>query len=106
MLIRVAKQGGNEVDGRTLLTWAEEPFSGSGTFSPGPRTTVNFPVAIFIRQYKGKEYEVLLLWGWRVERDGNEYRSPSAAAAAIAGHPVNGWLFWRYEDDGGRTADR
>jgi len=29
-----------------------------------------------------------------VEHDGKRYRSLSAAAKAITGHAINGWLFW------------
>lgn len=33
--------------------------------------------------------------GRAVEYEGSRYTSLSAAARAITGHPINGWLFWQ-----------
>jgi len=30
----------------------------------------------------------------RLEVNGTQYKSPSAAAKALAGHEINGWVFW------------
>ncbi len=106
LLIRVAKQVGNGGDGRALLTWAEELLSGAGAASAKAKartkTEVSFPVSVFAH-HKGKKYDALLLQDCKIQLDGKVYRSPSAAAAAIAGYryPVNGWRFWRYRNEKG-----
>lgn len=38
--------------------------------------------------------------GW-IDLNGQRYNSPSAAAAKICGHAMNGWRFWRYRDGSG-----
>lgn len=55
---------------------------------------VRFPAGTEFRaHYKGQLYlarveDGALAW------NGNRYDSPSAAAMAITGNPVNGWTFW------------
>lgn len=100
LLIRVAKQVGNDVDRRALLTWAEELLSGAETTLRKANAGITFPVSIFARP-KGKRHDALLLQGWKVQMNGKHHRSPSAAATAIAGYPVNGWRFWRYRNETG-----
>jgi site-specific DNA-methyltransferase (adenine-specific) len=36
--------------------------------------------------------------GLQVRGKGRVYNSPSAAARAVTGRPVNGWTFWRLPD--------
>lgn len=101
LLIRVAKQVGNGVDERALLTWAEELLYSGGIPSARPaKTVVSFPVSIFAR-HKGKKHDALLLQGWKVQLNGKLYRKPSGPAMAITGYPVNGWIFWRYRNERG-----
>jgi hypothetical protein len=35
-----------------------------------------------------------------LEVNGKTYRSLSTAAGALAGHPVNGWTYWRLRSSG------
>lgn len=55
---------------------------------------VHFPSGTEFRAtYKGQTlYGKVDSGGFVV--DGKRFNSPSAAAVAIAGHPVNGWTFW------------
>ena len=32
---------------------------------------------------------------------GGKYKSPSAAASAVAGHPMSGWRFWKFKNEKG-----
>jgi Protein of unknown function (DUF2924) len=43
--------------------------------------------------HKGRVYEGFVISG-ALNVKGRDYQSPSAAAAAITGYPVNGWNFW------------
>lgn len=55
---------------------------------------VSFPhTTQFRATYKGKQYQGKVENGALVV-DGERYSSPSAAAVAITGNPVNGWRFW------------
>ncbi len=55
---------------------------------------VRFPSGTDFRStYKGKTYTGRVQGGALVV-DGERYESPSAAAVAITGSPVNGWRFW------------
>ncbi len=94
LLIRVAKQVKDVADQRALLTLAEELLSKAASSAP-PNPEVTYPVIVFAR-YKGNDYQGKLLQGWKIERDGNEFPSPSAAAVDITGNPANGWRFWHY----------
>ncbi|HEY0974400.1 MAG TPA: DUF2924 domain-containing protein [Solimonas sp.] len=47
----------------------------------------------FRATYKGQQYIALVKDGALV-MNGKRYTSPSAAAVAITGNPVNGWRFW------------
>lgn len=40
-----------------------------------------------------------------VHVEGRVYPSLSTAARAVAGHAVNGWVYWRLADSGTRLAD-
>jgi len=52
-------------------------------------------------RFKGQTYSATIVEaedvpaGRMVEYDGECYPSLSAAAKAITGHSINGWLFWR-----------
>ena len=46
--------------------------------------------------YKGKEYVASLRKDGYISSAGQKYSSPSAAATAVVGRPVNGWRFWHY----------
>jgi hypothetical protein len=58
------------------------------------------PAEIF-GKYKGKEYTAIVTAAGTIKVDlgnveiGEEYNSPSLAAMAITGKPVNGWTFWK-----------
>jgi hypothetical protein len=101
LLIRVAKQIGDETARGALLTWAEELLSRSGMPPPEPNPDVVYPVSVFAR-HRGNKYDGQLLKDWKIERNGNLPSSPSAAAGAITGYPVNGWRFWRYINQHGQ----
>jgi len=47
----------------------------------------------FRATYKGRQHTALVKNG-ALEMNGKRYASPSAAAIAITGNPVNGWRFW------------
>jgi hypothetical protein len=98
LLIRVANQIQDNVDRRSLLSWADEILASSGDeeISNEPNR-LSFPIPIF-RVYKREVYDARLLKGWRIEIDGKEYPNPSAAARYISDNSENGWLVWRYVD--------
>ena len=58
----------------------------------------------FSAKFKGQTYSATIVEaedvpaGRMVEYDGERYTSLSAAAKAITGHSINGWLFWRAGD--------
>lgn len=56
------------------------------------------PGTKLVGQYKGVEYTaeaVMTKDGLRYRlADGQEFKSPSAAGAAVIGHSCNGWAFW------------
>jgi hypothetical protein len=55
---------------------------------------VRFPAGTEFRAaYKGNTYTGIVQSG-RLVVEGKGYESPSAAAVAITGNPVNGWTFW------------
>lgn len=55
---------------------------------------VRFPVSTEFRaNYKG-QVRTGRIEGGGLTVDGKRYESPSAAAVAITGSPVNGWRFW------------
>jgi hypothetical protein len=55
--------------------------------------------------YKGQTYLARVSSG-ALELGGKKFDSPSAAAMSITGHPVNGWIFWKYRLPGqGKWAD-
>ena len=55
---------------------------------------VRFPSGTEFRaSYKGQTYYGKVESGGLVF-DNKRFHSPSAAAVAITGHPVNGWTFW------------
>lgn len=100
LLIRgVANQLPNGSDLRRQLEWALEILANS---EHEPITTepsgLSFPIPVF-RRYKGEFYSGQLLKGWRIQLNGEVYRSPSAAAVAISGHSEDGWRVWRYVDE-------
>ena len=55
-------------------------------------------------RFKGQTYSATIVeaedspTGKVVEYDGKRYTSPSAAAKAVTGHSINGWLFWQASD--------
>jgi len=55
---------------------------------------VRFPSGTELRAtYRGQTYYGKVESG-RLVVDNRRFHSPSAAAVAITGHPVNGWIFW------------
>jgi hypothetical protein len=64
---------------------------------------VHFPEGTDFRaKYKGTHYTGRVQAGSLVV-EGNSYDSPSAAAVAITGNPVNGWRFWECQLPGKPT---
>ncbi|OGU24884.1 MAG: hypothetical protein A2X66_06130 [Ignavibacteria bacterium GWA2_54_16] len=51
--------------------------------------------------YKGKEYSATVDEQGRIELDGTLFNSPSAAATHVTKGPKDGWILWRYQDEGG-----
>ncbi len=71
---------------------AAAPSSGGGT--PWVSKGVVFPHGTEFRAtYKGQQYTGMVQNGALV-LNGKRFSSPSAAAVAITGNPVNGWMFW------------
>lgn len=55
---------------------------------------VRIPLGTELRKtYKGSTYSARVEGG-ALSLNGTRYQSPSAAAVAITGNPVNGWRFW------------
>lgn len=55
---------------------------------------VRFPAGTEFRAtYKGQTH-LARVEGGALKLNGKRYESPSAAAVAITGNPVNGWRFW------------
>ena len=55
---------------------------------------VSFPHGTEFRAtYKGQQFSAIVKNGALV-MNGKRFTSPSAAAVAITGNPVNGWRFW------------
>ncbi|MFZ2540477.1 MAG: DUF2924 domain-containing protein [Gallionella sp.] len=55
---------------------------------------VSFPHGTEFRaNYKGQQFSAIVKNGALV-MNGKRFTSPSAAAVAITGNPVNGWRFW------------
>lgn len=50
--------------------------------------------------YKGNRYEGRLTGDGKLAVEGQQPTSLSTAAKAICGRPVNGWAFWKVEEDG------
>jgi hypothetical protein len=72
------------------------PAGGSAPASAGEWVTkgVRFPAGTEFRAgYKGRTYLARVENGALV-LNGERFDSPSAAAMAITGKPVNGWTFW------------
>jgi Restriction Enzyme Adenine Methylase Associated/Protein of unknown function (DUF2924) len=76
--------------------------------SPGDWVTkgVRLPAGTELRAtYKGQTHLARVSSG-ALELGGKRFDSPSAAAMSITGHPVNGWMFWKYRLPGqGKWAD-
>ena len=54
-----------------------------------------------IAKFKGNDLPAILLPEGQIEFAGKEYDSPSMAAkAATDGASINGWMFWKIEQDG------
>ena len=47
--------------------------------------------------HKGKEHEAVVRNG-KIEFNEKQFPSPSGAAVAATGYPVNGWRFWQFFD--------
>ncbi len=63
------------------------PWEVSGTkFPQGSDFTV---------EYKRTSYGAKVVDGKLELSDGSRFSTPSAAAVHIAGHPINGWRFWK-----------
>lgn len=77
------------------------PSRGSATMpapvpAPGDWITkgVRFPAGTEFRtSYKGQTY-LARVEGGALVLNGKRFDSPSAAAMAVTGNPVNGWTFW------------
>jgi len=95
---------------RELLRLPKEPARTvrSDVPSPGDWVTkgVRVPAGTELRAtYKGQTYLGRVNSG-ALELGGKRFDSPSAAAMSVTGHPVNGWIFWKYRLPGqGKWAD-
>ncbi len=84
---------------RELLCLERAPSQARPSFAepdgiPWVTKGVSFPHGTEFRtNYKGQEYLGRVQNGALVV-NGKRYGSPSAAAVAITGNPVNGWRFW------------
>lgn len=81
---------------RRLLDLEEQPVK----MVRGNKTGLNVGDGVVLpdgtqlrKKYKGQLYEVAVTNG-RIIYNGKGYTSPSGAAVAITGSPVNGWRFW------------
>jgi hypothetical protein len=81
---------------RHLLDLEEQPIK----MVRGNKTGLNIGDGVVLpdgtqlrKKYKGQLYEVTVTNG-RIIYNGKGYTSPSGAAVAITGSPVNGWRFW------------
>jgi hypothetical protein len=64
----------------------------SGLFQPGTELR---------GKYKGADYTAITDEEGKIHLRGKVFNSPSMAAIDIAGHPKDGWLFWRYKNEKG-----
>jgi hypothetical protein len=83
---------------RQVLGLANQKTPATARSSPAPgewvTKGVRFPAGTEFRaNYKGKTYLARAENGALV-LNGRRFDSPSAAAMAITGKPVNGWTFW------------
>jgi len=90
----------------TTLPKTVPPQTSSPQFDPsfesGSWTTkgVTFPAGTEFRaRYKGENIRGRVEAGALVV-NGKRFESPSAAAVAISGNPVNGWVFWECKKPG------
>ncbi len=51
--------------------------------------------------YKGQEYTAQVDDAGMIHIDQKVYNSPSLAATHITHRPMNGWTFWRYQNQRG-----
>jgi len=63
-----------------------------GLFQPG---------TVLRAKHKGTEYTSTIDAEGKIHLGANVFNSPSMAAIDIAGHPKDGWLFWRYKNEKG-----
>lgn len=52
--------------------------------------------------YKGKEYIAQVDADGMIHIDTKVYNSPSLAATHVVGKPMNGWTFWKYQNNDGQ----
>ncbi len=99
----MAKKGKKEKKARTRKPKAE------GGRKPVLEGMVERPLPIY-GTYKGKEYNAMVLTSGMIKLDETEYATPSAAGRAVLGNnekgkplQVDGWKFWRFNEDGERV---
>jgi hypothetical protein len=78
-----------------LLTLSLLDLIGGGALVPGTR--------LFPRQPRHAERTAVLLGDGRIELEGKEFDSASAAASYITGHATNGWWFFLLEPKSKRS---
>jgi hypothetical protein len=86
---------------RGLLKLPKSPNNGSGGAPrygsvPWEVSGTKFPPGSdFMVEYKGTTHTARVVDGKLELSDGSRFSTPSAAAVHIAGHPINGWRFWK-----------
>jgi len=63
-----------------------------------PYTTKRFMLRA---DYKKKPYKAFVLADGSVNYADQSFNSPSTAASAVTGRPMNGWRFWKYKNPAG-----
>jgi hypothetical protein len=87
---------GNDVNGWWFWRIDERRPSPGHTRGRRPRSLPS-PGTIYVKRYKGRRYVMRVLPhndGVAFEVLGRIHSSPTAAARAVTGTSVNGWVFW------------
>lgn len=78
---------------------AHKPVSKIGAPPLAPYTKKRFMLRA---EYKKKSYKAFVLADGSVNYADQSFNSPSTAASAVTGRPMNGWTFWKYKNPAGK----